>query len=121
MDAHSILQSYFTGIVSNVTLGDEQRGTAVELLNWTTYSMPLNNTKAILKYAKTILTLQKSSLDLKESLESDLALTQGRGSFWYGEFQVPCQDSKSLDTFLKFPNGWRKGMFINHLDTISIL
>ena len=37
------------------------------------------------------------------------------GSFWHGEFQVPCSDSQSLDTFLKFPNGWRKGLvFLNN-------
>jgi beta-galactosidase len=42
-----------------------------------------------------------------------VATTNGRASFWSGQFQVPCQDSDSKDTFVKL-QGWSKGVvFIN--------
>lgn len=104
----------FKGIVSNVTLGDESRGTAVSLKQWTMYSMPLNDTRALVKYATTLMDLQKTNMKMHQILADDLQETKGKGSFWYGEFTVPCTDAKALDTFLQLPNGWRKGVaFVN--------
>lgn len=105
----------FKGIVSNVTLGDESSGKAVALNGWTMYSMALNDTKALLKYATTLMDLQKTNMELHQILGDDLQETRGKGSFWYGEFTLPCiQDAEALDTFLQLPNGWRKGIaFVN--------
>ncbi len=105
----------FKGIVSNVTLGDYSRGTAVSLENWTMYSLPLNDTKSIHKYADTLLYVSKNKQDFAQMLDTDLDTTRGKASFYAGEFTAPCSDSATLDTFLSFPNtSWKKGVvFIN--------
>ena len=95
----------FKGIVSKVTLGNSEES----LENWVMYSMPLNDTKILGKYVSTLLKMQRNSSDITKMLKEDFDTTRGKGSFWYGEFTVPCSDEKSLDTFIKFPNGWRKG------------
>lgn len=98
----------FKGIVSNVTLNSET------LENWSMYSLPFNDTKAILKYVSTLLDIRAHDRHARKKLKNDLDVTDGKGSFWYGEFMVPCNDSNSLDTFLSFPNGWSKGhAFVN--------
>ena len=66
------------------------------------YSMPLNDTQTLFKYAKTVLKMQKYNEEIANSVLEDYQITMGKGSFWYGEFQVPCSDEKPLDTFLKF-------------------
>ena len=44
------------------------------------------------------------------------ATGQVRGSFWYGEFQIPCNETEAKDTFLRLP-GWSKGLaFINQFN-----
>ena len=73
------------------------------------YSMPLNDTKVMEKYVSTLLELQSNNSDIAKMLQEDFDKTMGKGSFWYGEFTVPCSDQSALDTFIKFPNGWRKG------------
>ena len=109
----------FKGIVSNVTLGDTSGDAAVNLQCWTVYSMALNDTKALVKYVTTVLDLQQHNADIPKLLKNDFEVTRGKGSFWYGEFRVPCpkshhQEVSILDTFLKFPKGWSKGIaFIN--------
>ena len=89
----------FKGLVSNVTLNGKV------ISNWAMYSMPLNDTDAILKYVHTINSLQKENIDAANLILEDLDVTQGKGSFWYGEFIVPCSDTQTLDTFLRFPKG----------------
>ena len=38
---------------------------------------------------------------------------QHHSSFWYGEFQIPCNETESKDTFLSL-TGWAKGVaFVN--------
>ena len=56
--------------------------------------MPLNDTQAILKYVNTIRQLQKANIDAANLILEDLKATRGKGSFWLGEFEVPCSDSK---------------------------
>ena len=101
----------FKGIVSNVTLGK------TNLYNWTTYSMPFNDTAALLKYVDTMIDLKSSNTDVQQIIRQDLKDTKGQGSLWYGEFNVPCNQSSNgpLDTFLSFTNaGWYKGLaFVN--------
>lgn len=95
----------FKGIVSNVTLGK------VILEDWTMYSLPLNDSRTLKKYVKAILRLQETNPKAAKLLRDDFATTDGgKGSFWYGEFMVPCSESSSLDTFLRFPNAWSKGV-----------
>ena len=89
----------FKGLVSNVTLNGKV------ISNWAMYSMPLNDTDAILKYVHTINSLQKENIDAANLILEDLDVTQGKGNFWYGEFIVPCSDTQTLDTFLRFPKG----------------
>ena len=78
----------FKGLASNVTLNGQ-------ILNsWSIYGMPLNDTQAILKYVNTIRQLQKANIDAANLILEDLKATRGKGSFWLGEFEVPCSDSK---------------------------
>ena len=95
----------FKGIVSKVTLGDSEES----LENWMMYSMPLNDTKILTKYISTLMEMQMDNPDMARILKGDFDTTRGKGSFWYGEFTVPCSAESALDTFIKFPNGWRKG------------
>ena len=96
----------FKGIVSNVTLGH------TNLYNWTTYALPFNDTTALLKYVDTMLDLKTQNTAVQQMIHQDLKDTQGQGSFWYGEFNVPCNP---LDTFLSLTSaGWYKGLaFVN--------
>ena len=100
----------FKGIVSNVTLGHSN------LYNWTTYAMPFNDTSAVLKYVDTIMDLKIENTAVNQMLRKDLKDTQAQGSFWYGEFELNCNDTNGpLDTFLSFSNGWYKGLaFVNN-------
>ena len=75
--------------------------------------MPLNDTKILTKYVKTVLEVQKNNSDMAKLIKEDFDTTRGKGSFWHGEFTVPCSAQNSLDTFIKFPNGWRKGQIIS--------
>lgn len=70
----------FKGIVSKVTLGDS----AESLDNWIMYSMPLNDTKILTKYVKTVLEVQKNNSDMAKLIKEDFDTTRGKGSFWYG-------------------------------------
>ena len=92
-----------------MSLGDS----AESLDNWIMYSMPLNDTKILSKYVKTVLEVQKNNSEMAKLIKEDFDTTRGKGSFWYGEFTVPCSAQSSLDTFIKFPNGWRKGQKIS--------
>ena len=79
------------------------------------YSMPLNDTKILSKYVKTVLEVQKNNSEMAKLIKEDFDTTRGKGSFWYGEFTVPCSAQSSLDTFIKFPSGWRKGQKISEI------
>ena len=75
--------------------------------------MPLNDTKILTKYVKTVLEVQKNNSDMAKLIKKDFDTTRCKGSFWHGEFTVPCSAQNSLDTFIKFSNGWRKGQIIS--------
>ena len=66
----------FKGIVSKVTLGSSAES---QLDNWIMYSMPLNDTKIITKYVKTVLEVQKSSSDMAKLIKEDFEITRGKG------------------------------------------
>lgn len=79
-----LLIKFFQGILSNVTLSNE------DLLNWTIYRYPLNNISII----------------------EDLPEPQDRINiippvFYTGRFTIPKNDNGPLDTFINM-DGWGK-------------
>ncbi len=101
----------FKGLVNNVTLN----GKILE--HWNIFSMPLNDTNLLIKYATTSLEVMASNPRAAQKVGENFEAARGQAGFWYGEFQVPCQDPKSLDTFLDFPGGWTKGVaFVNQVN-----
>ena len=75
--------------------------------------MPLNDTKILTKYVKTVLEVQKNNSDMAKLIKEDFDTTRCKGRFWHGGFTVSCSAQNSLDPFIKFSNGWRKGQIIS--------
>jgi len=93
------------GILGNVTLGGSL------LSKWRMTGVPLLDGEGIGVLTDQLKQFEAVDQDIKQRISSSLATSEGKMTFWQGNFTV--SETESLDTFLSLP-GWHKGVaFVN--------
>ena len=107
------------GILGNVTLGGQV------LDNWSMTSLPLDNEDKLLNYVRDTRTRARLDKTIKHQLshqgltnqsrvlmiidQSQGLISDGKMTFWSGEFLLGNNDLQVKDTFLSL-SGWHKGV-----------
>ena len=91
------------GILGNVTLGGQV------LYNWSMTSLPLDNEDKLLNYIIDTRTRARLDKTIKHQLSHQGLISDGKMTFWSGEFLLGNNDLQVKDTFLSL-SGWHKGV-----------